>query len=144
MVLTDFWATAEKPEYPTSTNVRTPFVESVIPLFKYLSTTMGSVTFVWCEKGLSIRMSQYAKLMDGIGTTLFDKTDHILIESSGQIDGLHAEEDTLKLMEHMSACLHEEKDRYQQVFHVTSVKRRLFGIQVVGHKDVLWEQDLVT
>ncbi|ORX57016.1 hypothetical protein DM01DRAFT_1362403 [Hesseltinella vesiculosa] len=83
LVLTDFWATAVKPDYPTSTNERTPFVESIVPLFKYLSAVMRSVAFVWCEKGLSICIPQYTKLMDGIGTTLLDSVDRVLIESSG-------------------------------------------------------------
>ncbi|KAI9320011.1 hypothetical protein BX666DRAFT_1875906 [Dichotomocladium elegans] len=131
LVLTDFWAIAMKPEHPSVTNGRTPFVESNIPLFKYLSAIMSSVAFVWCEKGLSICMPQYSKSMDGFGTTVSDNVDHILIESSSQVDGLHTEEDTLKLVEYTSVCLQEEKRRYQQASHTTFVKRRLFWIQAV-------------
>ncbi|KAI9320008.1 hypothetical protein BX666DRAFT_1852782, partial [Dichotomocladium elegans] len=47
LVLTDFWAIAMKPEYPSPTNERTPFAESIIPIFKYLSAIMSSVAFVW-------------------------------------------------------------------------------------------------
>ncbi|KAG0190433.1 alpha mannosidase-like protein [Apophysomyces sp. BC1034] len=137
LVLTDFWAIAVKPEYPSTTNERAPFVESIIPLFKYLSAIMRSVAFVWCEKGLSICMPQYGKLMDGIGTTLFDNIDRVLIESSGQVGDLHTEEDTLKLLEYTSVFLQEEKGRYQQASHTMIAKRRLFGIQVVGHKVTL-------
>ncbi|KAI9320007.1 hypothetical protein BX666DRAFT_1852815 [Dichotomocladium elegans] len=82
-------------------------------------------------------MPQYSKSMDGFGTTVSDNVDHILIESSSQVDGLHTEKDTLKLLEYMSVCLQEEKDRYQQASHTTFVKRRLFWIQVVGCKVTL-------
>ncbi|KAI8072693.1 hypothetical protein BC940DRAFT_232931 [Gongronella butleri] len=34
LVLADFWANTTKPEYPRATNDRTPFAESIIPLFK--------------------------------------------------------------------------------------------------------------
>jgi hypothetical protein len=47
LILTDFTATCEKPAYPAVTNERTPFVESIVPLFKYLSASMGSIAFVW-------------------------------------------------------------------------------------------------
>lgn len=44
------------------------------------------------------------------------------------------EEDTLKLIECMSLCLHEEKGRYQQASVKTFGRRRVFGIQYVGDK----------
>ncbi|KAG0161966.1 hypothetical protein DFQ30_004662, partial [Apophysomyces sp. BC1015] len=47
LILTNFTATCEKPAYPAVTNERTPFVESIVPLFKYLSAIMGSIAFVW-------------------------------------------------------------------------------------------------
>ncbi|KAI8072694.1 hypothetical protein BC940DRAFT_233026 [Gongronella butleri] len=72
--------------------------------------------------------------MDGIGTTLSDRMDHILIESSGLADGQHTEEDTLKLLEYKSLCLQEEKGHYQQASHVTFSKRRCFAIQIVRRK----------
>ncbi|KAI9033836.1 hypothetical protein CLU79DRAFT_725675 [Phycomyces nitens] len=137
LVLTDFWSISVKPEYPSTTNERTPFVESIVPIFKYLSAIINSVAFVWGEKGLSICMPQHVKLMDGIGTTLLDDINRILIEYSGQVDGSHTEEDTLKLLEYTSVCLQEEKSRYQQASHITFTKKRTFGIQVVGHKITL-------
>lgn len=47
LILTDFTATCEKPDYPAVTNERTPFVESIVPIFKYLSAIMSSIAFVW-------------------------------------------------------------------------------------------------
>jgi hypothetical protein len=46
LVITDLWAVATKPKYPSTTNERTPFTETIIPLFKYLSEIMRSVAFV--------------------------------------------------------------------------------------------------
>ncbi|KAG0786289.1 hypothetical protein G6F57_011269 [Rhizopus arrhizus] len=75
--------------------------------------------------------------MDGIGTILFDKTDRILIESFGQVDGFYTEEDILKFLESITVCLTEKKGQYQQAFHIPFAKRCLFGIQVDGHKVTL-------
>ncbi|EIE90180.1 hypothetical protein RO3G_14891 [Rhizopus delemar RA 99-880] len=47
LVLTDFTANCIKPDYPTKTNERTPFVESIVPIFKYLSFVQHSISFVW-------------------------------------------------------------------------------------------------
>ncbi|KAI8073296.1 hypothetical protein BC940DRAFT_324833 [Gongronella butleri] len=47
LVLTDFSANCLKPAYPAETNERTPFVESIVPIFKYLSSVQQSISFVW-------------------------------------------------------------------------------------------------
>lgn len=47
LILTDYTANCMKPVYPTPTNERTPYVESIVPIFKYLSAVMGTVAFVW-------------------------------------------------------------------------------------------------
>ncbi|KAG1315798.1 hypothetical protein G6F64_000370 [Rhizopus arrhizus] len=117
LILTDFTATCEKPDYPAVTNERTPFVESIVPIFKYLSAIMGSITFVWCEKGLSICVPVATKLLDGIGMTTLDHIHRILIESSGLGDGIHTEEDTLNKL---------RTTRLQ--------KPKLFGLQFVDYK----------
>ncbi|ORY99449.1 hypothetical protein BCR43DRAFT_435834, partial [Syncephalastrum racemosum] len=70
-----------------------------------------------------------AKLMDGIGTAVLDNVERVLLESSGDADDMHTNEDTLKLLEYTSLCLQTEKSRYQQASHDTFVQRRLFGIQ---------------
>ena len=46
LVLTDFSANCIKPDYPTKTNERTPFVESIVPIFKYMSSVQQSISFV--------------------------------------------------------------------------------------------------
>ncbi|ORY99447.1 hypothetical protein BCR43DRAFT_229602 [Syncephalastrum racemosum] len=47
LVLTDYSTICLKPQYPAPTNERTPFVESIIPLFKYMSSITKSIAFVW-------------------------------------------------------------------------------------------------
>lgn len=46
LALADFWTLARKPKYSIVINKRTPFAESVVPIFKYLSTVMNSVAFI--------------------------------------------------------------------------------------------------
>jgi hypothetical protein len=49
-------------------------------------------------------------------------------------DGLHTDEDTLKLLEYTPICLQGENALYQQASYATFVKRHLFAIQFVGYK----------
>ncbi|KAI9476435.1 MAG: hypothetical protein EXX96DRAFT_596510 [Benjaminiella poitrasii] len=51
--------------------------------------------------------------MDGIGYSVKDKAERLVMECSGEVDGEHNEEDTLKLMEATSCCLKNEMGRYQ-------------------------------
>ncbi|KAF7724048.1 hypothetical protein EC973_001424 [Apophysomyces ossiformis] len=126
-VLTDFTANCIKPDYPAKTNERTPFVQSIIPIFKYLSSVQHSISLC----GLVIPKT--TKLMDGFGIASIDQNERVLIESSGLEDGMHTDEDTLKLLEYTSICLQGEKVLYQQSSYATFVKRRLFAIQFVGY-----------
>ncbi|KAG0161899.1 hypothetical protein DFQ28_004192, partial [Apophysomyces sp. BC1034] len=71
LVLTDFTANCIKPDYPTKTIERTPFVESIVPIFKYLSSVQHSISFVWCEKGFVIPKT--TKLMDGIASAVISE-----------------------------------------------------------------------
>ncbi|KAG0184289.1 hypothetical protein DFQ28_011458, partial [Apophysomyces sp. BC1034] len=116
----------ERPPYPTATNGRTPFTEFVIPLFKYLSAVTKLTSFAWCEKGLSVCSA--TKLMDGIGVSTLNEIERALIESSGQSDGQHTEEDTLKLIEYTSLCIQAEKGHDQQASYHTFGRRRVFGL----------------
>ncbi|ORX43468.1 hypothetical protein DM01DRAFT_358323 [Hesseltinella vesiculosa] len=61
--------------------------------------------------------------------------DHYRLSSALIIhDGIHTNEDTLKLLEIASLCLQTEKGRYQQVSHHTFAKRRIFALQFVENK----------
>lgn len=72
------------------------------------------------------------KLMDGIGYSVKDKAERVAIECSGEVDGDHTEEDTLKLMEATSRCLKSEMGRYQSSSWSTFGDRKVLAIQVVN------------
>ncbi|KAI8881107.1 hypothetical protein K501DRAFT_153849, partial [Backusella circina FSU 941] len=90
-------------------NERTPFVEHLIPLFKYYSTVYQDINFQWCERGVEgNRCLKYYKLeekgkrrlADGIGYVVGDNTESMLIEPSGEDNEEHKKEDTIKLLEY--------------------------------------------
>lgn len=47
LILADFYANCLKPSPTKSLNERTPFVEYVVPLFKYYSAVYNDLTFQW-------------------------------------------------------------------------------------------------
>ncbi|RCH84164.1 hypothetical protein CU097_008498, partial [Rhizopus azygosporus] len=86
-----------------------------------------------CEKGspsnkqlmLCLSESQY-KLLDGIRFSCKDKVKHVMMECSGEEDGTHTEEDTLKLMEYTSNSLKNEINQYQYAYWTTFGRRCIF------------------
>lgn len=89
--MSDYHANCEKPAYYTDTNAFTPYYEYIIPLFKYFSAVYKNTSFMWCEKGLiankqlAICLSdEQKKMMNGIGYSLKDKTERLMIECSGR------------------------------------------------------------
>ena len=46
-ILYDYRANCKKPSCPISYNERTPYVEYVIPIFKYFSASTSLVSFLW-------------------------------------------------------------------------------------------------
>ncbi|KAI8373757.1 hypothetical protein BD560DRAFT_423122 [Blakeslea trispora] len=89
-ILIDYHANCEKPNYYTRTNERTPYCEHVIPIFKYFSAVFKNLTFMWREKGLEANKQlavclddEQKKLMDGIGYSVRDKAERLVIECSG-------------------------------------------------------------
>ncbi|CAO3595813.1 unnamed protein product [Absidia cylindrospora] len=140
-ILTNYHANCLKPVPLTPINERTPFCEHVLPVFKYFSATTGLVSFIWCEKAsMSIKQLMVyqpagpLKLFDGIGTSVKDKVERILIECSGDMDGDHTEEDSLKLLECTSKCLQLEMMNYRLASIETFKKRRIISIQSIGNK----------
>lgn len=47
LVLTDYYANCVKPKVFVNINERTPFVEYVVPIFKYFSALYRSIAFQW-------------------------------------------------------------------------------------------------
>lgn len=138
-IFIDYIANCEKPAYYPQANERTPYCEYVFPIFKYFSAVYKSLTFMWCEKGLEANKQlavclddEQKKLMDGIGFSVKDKAERVVIECSGEEDGDHTEEDTLKLMEATSRCLKNEMGRYQSSSWSTFGDRKVLAIQVVS------------
>ncbi|KAG1297745.1 hypothetical protein G6F61_003811 [Rhizopus arrhizus] len=85
LVLTDFYANCMKPPLVNTVNERTPFVEYLIPVFKYYSAVYQDINFQWCEKGLkgnsclkyfNLEEKGKKRLADGIGYVVADNTEH--------------------------------------------------------------------
>lgn len=119
-ILTDFHANCTKPMPLVATNERTSFCEYILPMFKYFSASTGLLSFIWCEKASQSckQVGIYhpgigSKLFDGLGTSVKDKVERLLIECSGQQDTPHNQEDFLKLLECTSACLQLDMMKYR-------------------------------
>ncbi|KAI9273529.1 hypothetical protein EDC94DRAFT_677031 [Helicostylum pulchrum] len=121
-ILTDSCANCSKPE-PASVNERTPYVEYVVPIFKYFSAATKLMAFVSCEKGLVVCMPGDST-KNILGAAVEDSLKRILMESSGEVDDEDTIEDTIediiediigiiKLMERGAKCLEEEMNRYR-------------------------------
>ncbi|KAI9243764.1 hypothetical protein BY458DRAFT_448117, partial [Sporodiniella umbellata] len=91
-ILSDYHANCSKPSYVITPNERTPFVEYIVPIFKYFSATTQLLSFIWCEKSspsnkqlmLCLSEGQY-KLLDGIGFSSKDKSERVMMECSGYV-----------------------------------------------------------
>ncbi|KAI9308375.1 hypothetical protein BJ944DRAFT_254577 [Cunninghamella echinulata] len=75
--------------------------------------------------------------MDGIAYSCKDRSERMIIESSGETDNEHTVEDTLKLMEFTSRCLKDEMNQYLPSSWSTFEKRKVFAIQFVSNKITL-------
>ncbi|KAI8076332.1 uncharacterized protein BX664DRAFT_50704 [Halteromyces radiatus] len=76
-----------------STDERTPFCQHLIPILKAFSGVTGLMDFTWCENGLlnnrllSLCLPKpmiFRSLLDGVGVSVKDKVERLLIESSGK------------------------------------------------------------
>ncbi|KAI8078734.1 uncharacterized protein BX664DRAFT_389125 [Halteromyces radiatus] len=87
----------------------------------------GSVS----NKQLMLCLSEsQRKLLDGIGFSGKGKIERVMMECSGEQDGNHTEEDTLKLMEYTSNCLKNEMNQYQYASWTTFGRRRIFACAI--------------
>ncbi|KAI9317181.1 hypothetical protein BX666DRAFT_152713 [Dichotomocladium elegans] len=119
------------------------FLSKCLDLLKYFGAWTGLVSFLWCELGSTAQKELpiclpdgQKKLLDGIG---FDQSslERILIERSGEKDGDHTEEDTLKIMECSHHCLKTEMDHLLYASWDTFTNRRILSIQCVSDKITL-------
>ncbi|KAI7899612.1 uncharacterized protein BX663DRAFT_440892, partial [Cokeromyces recurvatus] len=72
--------------------------------------------------------------LDDIGFGCKDKIERVMMECSGEEDGNHTKEDTLKLMKYTSNCLKNEINQYQYASWTTCGRRRIFTIQCIKNK----------
>ncbi|KAI9029616.1 hypothetical protein CLU79DRAFT_735019 [Phycomyces nitens] len=143
--LTDYHANCTKPLLQGSSNERTPFSEHVIPVFKYFTAATGLLSFAWCEKqsasnkGLLICFPENykRKLMDGIGYSVKDNIERVLLECSGKANSTHTEEDTLKLIECTTNCLIYEMNQYRSASWTTFGRRKMIAVQSIKDKVTL-------
>ncbi|ORY96092.1 hypothetical protein BCR42DRAFT_430587 [Absidia repens] len=146
-ILTDFYLNCniDKDNRSTSTNERTPFSEHLIPIFKAFAGITHLMKFTWCEKGLaSNRLLSLClpnkvpvrSLLDGIGVSIKDGAERILIESSGD-DMDHSEEDTIKQICNTSNCLKVDMKVYRAASFDTFLRRQVFGLQFIHDKMTL-------
>ncbi|KAI8879124.1 hypothetical protein K501DRAFT_194376 [Backusella circina FSU 941] len=71
--------------------------------------------------------------MDGIGYSIREKAERLIIECSGETDDEHTGEDTLKLMEATSRCLKHEMSRYLSASWKTFRKKQVLAVQCVNN-----------
>ncbi|CAO3589320.1 unnamed protein product [Absidia cylindrospora] len=111
-----------------------------------LLLSLNLYTFTWCEKGLvSNRLlslclpqkSSIRTLLDGIGVCLKYGTESLLIESSGEDNVEHSEEDTVKQIANTTNCLKMEMKRYQHASYDTFRRRQVFGLQIIDDRMTL-------
>ncbi|KAI7888701.1 uncharacterized protein EV154DRAFT_304183 [Mucor mucedo] len=136
LVLTDFYANCMKPPLLNKANERTPFVEYLVPIFKYYSAVYQNINFQWCEKGLDgnkclkyfdLEDQGKKRLADGIGYVVADNTESMLIESSGEENDEHRKGDTIKLLECSIRALKMEMEKMKSSSFTTYKKRKFIS-----------------
>ena len=60
--LTDYHCNCKQPMAYNNNHERTPFVEYIIPMFKYLAKETNLLGFAWCEK--LVETQKYAQIAD--------------------------------------------------------------------------------
>ncbi|OBZ81520.1 hypothetical protein A0J61_10434 [Choanephora cucurbitarum] len=153
--LTDFHCNCKQPIVLNTNYERTPFVEFVIPVFKYLSKETNLLDFSWCEK--LIQTHKYAqiagvdyesrnvdiKYADGLGKA--NNLEAVFIESSSgllQENVSHTLEDTLKLLVECNGALCYALSQYKNSRLKTVIKKSTFGIQIIKNTLTLSKMNL--
>ncbi|KAI9316042.1 hypothetical protein BX666DRAFT_1954199 [Dichotomocladium elegans] len=144
LALTDFYANCCRPEPLPPLNERTAFIEHVIPVIKYYNAVYKRLHIQWAEKGFQSNRfiaiclpneGQFPKkLVDGIRIGLDDRTERLIIESSGEEDDGHTMEDTLKIIECSIQCLKMDMSNHKYARFETFKRRRVLGLQYIGDK----------
>ncbi|CAO3639361.1 unnamed protein product [Mucor hiemalis] len=153
--LTDFHCNCKQPMVTNSNHERTPFVDYVIPMFKYLAKETGLLDFSWCEK--LVETQKYAqiaevdyeaagtdrKYADGLGKS--NNSETLFIESSSgllQENISHTLEDTLKLLVECNGALCYILSHFKNSRFETALKKSTFGVQVIKDTITLSKMNL--
>ncbi|CEP14615.1 hypothetical protein [Parasitella parasitica] len=153
LILTDFYANCLKPSPTNSLNERTPFVEFVVPIFKYYSAVYNDLTFQWCEKGLETNKcivyynadgKAKRRLADGIGYLVMDNSENLLFESSGEENDGHTQDVTIKLLECSVRSLKMEMENIKNASFESFKKRRFFTYLYAGDKLTMLSTSVVS
>ncbi|KAG1384772.1 hypothetical protein G6F61_000128 [Rhizopus arrhizus] len=124
LTLTNFYANCLKSSPTNSLNERTPFVEYVVPIFKYYSAVYNDLTFQWCEKGL--------------------ETNKCIFESSGEENDGHTQDVTIKLLECSIRSLKMEMENIKDASFEYYKKRRFFTYLYAGDKLTMLSTSVVS
>ncbi|ORE05722.1 hypothetical protein BCV72DRAFT_208714 [Rhizopus microsporus var. microsporus] len=154
--LTDYHCNCKQHMASNNNHERTPFVEYVVPMFKYLAKETNLLGFSWCEK--MVETQAYAqiaevdflpaevkkkKYSDGLGR--LNKYETLFIESSSGImqeNVSHTLEDTLKLICECNGALFYILRQFNKCSFQTALKRSTFGIQVIKNTITLSKMNL--
>ncbi|KAG2227189.1 hypothetical protein INT45_008433 [Circinella minor] len=140
--MTDFWGMSSRNNFEKK-HERSFWVESVVPIFKYMAVTNNLIVFSWCESLVKTHCNSQIvpgiwknttkKLFaDGLGRN--NDCDIIVMESSSgyskeNID--HSMEDTWKLILMMTDSLRNELMKYQGAKFTDAQELATFGIQCI-------------
>ncbi|CEP19194.1 hypothetical protein [Parasitella parasitica] len=152
--LTDFHCNCKQPMNFTNNHERTPFVEFIVPMFKYLAKQTNLLGFSWCEK--LVETQKYAqieevnfviadvdkKYADGLGK--LQNHESLFIESSSGItqENVNTLEDTLKLICECNGALFYILSQFNKCSFETALRRSTFGVQVIKNTLTLSKMNL--
>ncbi|KAG2220813.1 hypothetical protein INT45_004474 [Circinella minor] len=142
LTLTDFWGMASRKNFDTKQE-RSFWVETIVPMFKYLATTSNLLVFSWCESLVHSHLQSQVvpgvwnnttnKLFaDGLGRC--EGFDIIIMESSGgyEKENLnHSMDDTWKLIMMLTDSLRQELIKCQDAKYEDAKGLATYGIQCI-------------
>ncbi|KAI9273833.1 hypothetical protein EDC94DRAFT_510359, partial [Helicostylum pulchrum] len=153
--LTDYHCNCKQPMVFNNNLEKTPFVEFVVPVFKYLAKETNLLGFSWCEKLTETqKYAQIAetnfvsanvdrKYADGLGK--LNGYESLFIESSSgtvQKNVDHTLEDTLKLICECNDAFFYILSQSNRCSFQTALKRSTFGVQIIKNSITLSKMNL--
>ncbi|KAI7848571.1 hypothetical protein BDC45DRAFT_540859 [Circinella umbellata] len=134
LTIMDFWGMSSRNNFEKK-HERSFWMESVVPIFKYMSVMNNLIVFSWCESLIvpGFWKNTTKKLFaDGLGQN--NDCDIIVMESSSGYSKEninHSMEDTWKLILMMTDSLCNELMKYQGAKFTDAQELATFGIQCI-------------